>query len=77
MKKFSEICHGRDNDVITKTLGKFGPPRNETKLYIIRKVMMRAFQKCNFYFSWVTESKVMANKVKFWPILVDFTMTSH
>ena len=38
---------------------------------------MRAFRKCNLYCNRVTESKVMANEVKFWPILVDFTMTSH
>ena len=31
------------------------------KLYIIRKVTMGAFQKCNFYCNRVTESNVMGN----------------
>ena len=46
-------------------------------VYVIRKVMIAAFRKCNFYCNWVTESKVTANLEKFWHILVDFTMTSY
>ena len=51
----------RHNDVITNNYGKFGTFPKPDKLYIIRKVMMSAFQKCNLYFNWVTESKVVTN----------------
>ena len=39
--------------------------------------MMGAFRKCTFYCNRETESKVIANQVTFWPVLVDFTLTSH
>ena len=39
--------------------------------------MMRAFRNYTFYRNQVTELKVIANEVKFWPVLVDFTLTSH
>ena len=51
----------RHNDVITNNYGKIRNSAKPGKLYIIRKVMMRAFRKCNLYFNWVTESKVMTN----------------
>ena len=36
------------------------------KLYIIRKVLMRAIQKCILYWIWATTSKVMGIYVKLW-----------
>ena len=40
------------------------------KIYIVRKVLKRAIQKCNFYWIWATVSKVMG-------IYVKFTKTTH
>ena len=37
--------------------------RNKT--YIVQKVLVRAIQKCNFYWIWATVSKVMGIYVKF------------
>ena len=37
------------NDVITKNNGKIRTSAKPEKLYIIRKVMMRAFRKCIFF----------------------------
>ena len=55
----------RHNDVITKNNGKIRTCAKLGKLYIIRKEMMRTFRKCNFYWNWIPESKVMAIYVKF------------
>ena len=41
-----DLC--RHNDVITKNNGKIRIAAKPDKLYTIRKVMMRAFRKCNF-----------------------------
>ena len=67
----------RHNDVITKNNGKIQTSAKPNKWYIIQKVMMRAFRKCSLYCNWVTDWKVMFILVKFWPILVDFAMTSY
>ena len=48
-RNFQKYDLRRHNDVITKTMAKFGPPKKTDKLYIIRNVMIRAFRKCNFY----------------------------
>ena len=39
----------RHNDVITKNNVKIRTTVKPDKLYIIRKIMMKAFQKCNFF----------------------------
>ena len=39
----------RHNDVITKNNGKIRTSAKPGKLYINRKVMMRAFRKCDLY----------------------------
>ena len=59
-RNFQKYDLWRHNDVITKNNGKIPTSVKPGKLYIIRKEMMRAFRKCNFYWNWVTESKVMA-----------------
>ena len=44
--------HATRNDVIMmslpKTMGKCGPPGNQTNINIIRNDMMGAIKKCNF-----------------------------
>ena len=74
--KFHKICkfenHVTRNDVIMTSLPKQWKVRTSAKpnkLYIIRKVLMRAIQKCTFYWNWVTMSKVMGIYVKFWHFL--------
>ena len=59
----------RHNDIITKNNGKMRTSSKPNKLYIIRKVLMRAIQKCTFYWIWVTMLKVMSIYVKFWHFL--------
>ena len=56
----------RHNDIITKNNGKMWTSAKPNKLYITRKVLMRAIQKCTFYWIWTTMSKVMGIYVKFW-----------
>ena len=56
----------RHNDIITKNNEKMRTSAKPNKLYIIRKVLMRAIQKCIFYWIWVTMSKVIGIYVKFW-----------
>ena len=48
-RNFQKYVSLRHNDVITKNNGKIWTFVKPGKLYIIRKVMMRAFGKCNFY----------------------------
>ena len=45
-QKYDLCCH---NDAITKNNGKIRTSAKPDRLYIIRKVMMGAFRKCNFY----------------------------
>ena len=59
----------RHNDIITNNNEKMRTSAKPNKLYIIRKVLMRAIQKCTFYWIWVTMSKVMGIYVKFWYFL--------
>ena len=59
-RNFQKYDIWRHNDIITKNNGKIRISAKQGKLYIIRKEMMRAFRKCNLYWNWVTESKVMA-----------------
>ena len=40
-------------------MANFGPPRSQRKLYTIRKVSIRAIQKCTFVLIRATVSKVM------------------
>ena len=40
------------------------------KLYIIRKVLMRAIQKCTFYWIWATMAKAMGIYGQFWHFLL-------
>ena len=47
------------------------------KLYIIRKVLMRAIQKCNLYWIWATMSKVMGIFVKFWHFFLQCPLTNY
>ena len=47
------------NDVLTKDNGKMRMSEKPVKLYIIRKVLKRAIQKCTFYRIGVILSKVM------------------
>ena len=55
--KFHKICkfenHATRNDVIMmslpKTMKKMRTPEKSVKLYVIRKVLTRAIQKCEFY----------------------------
>ena len=67
---FYKICQLKNstmtNDVITKKMAKFGFPRKPKKLYIIRKVFMKAIQKCTLYWIWIIVSKVMGIVVQFW-----------
>ena len=66
--------HGtRNNDVITKNNGnnrKIGTSAKPNKIYIVAKVLLRAIQKCNFYWIWATVPNVM-------DIYVKFTITTH
>ena len=39
--------------------------------------LIRGFRKGTLYYNLVTESNVITIKRKFWPILIDFAMTSH
>ena len=68
--KFHKICkfenHVTRNDVITKNNGKMQTSAEPNKIYINRKDLMRAIQKCNFYWIWATVSKVMGIYVKFY-----------
>ena len=59
----------RHNDIITKNNGKMRTSTKPNKLYIIRKVLMRAIQKFTFYWIWITMSKVMGIYLKFWHFL--------
>ena len=59
-RNFQKYDLWRHNDVITKNNDKIRTSVKPDKIYIIRKVMVRAFRKCNFYWNRVTESKVMA-----------------
>ena len=45
--------------------GKMRTSPEPNKIYIIRKVLMRAIQKCNFHWIWATVSKVLGIFVKF------------
>ena len=79
--KVLQMCkfesHVTRNDVIMMSLPKTmennlkirtsGEPN---KIYIVGKVLMRAIQKCNFYWIWAFVSKVMG-------IYVKFTKTTH
>ena len=47
-----------------------GNSAEPNKIYIVGKVLMRATQKCNFYWIWATVSKVKG-------IYVKFTKTTH
>ena len=63
----------RHDDVITKNNGNNGKMQTlaePNKIYIVRKVLMRAIQKCNFYWISTTVSIVMG-------IYVKFTITTH
>ena len=60
-----------------KNNGKIWTSAKPDKLYISKKLMMKASRKCNFYCNWMTDSKAMAIQVEFLPILVDLTMTCH
>ena len=57
-RNFQKYDLWRHNDVITKNNGKIRTSAKPSKLYIIRKEMMSAFRKCNFYWNWVTEQKL-------------------
>ena len=59
----------RHNDIITKNNGKMQTSAKPNKLYIIRKALMRAVQKCTFYWIRATMSKVMEIYVNFWHFL--------
>ena len=47
-RNFQKFDLLRHDDVITKNNGKIRTSTELNKLYIIRKVMTRAFRKCNF-----------------------------
>ena len=58
----------RHNDVITKKIEDNGEMRISTKpnkLFINRKVLMRAIQKCTSYWIWATISKVVGILLNF------------
>ena len=62
---------------LPKTMENNGEMRTSAKpkkLYINRKVLMRATQKCTSYWIWATMSKVVGIFVKFWQF---FTMPAH
>ena len=59
----------RHNDIISKNNRKVRTSAKPNKLYIVRKVLMRAIQKSTFYWIWATMSKVMGIYVKFWHFL--------
>ena len=59
-RNFQKYDLWRHNDVITKNNGKIWTSAKPDKLYIIRKVMIRAFRKWNF-----TEIEWLNQKV--WP----------
>ena len=74
--KFHKICkfenHVTRNDVIMMSLpktmennGEIRTSAKPNKLYINRKVLMRAIQKCTSYWIWATMSKGVGNFVKF------------
>ena len=50
----------RPLDVISKNNGKCRTSAKQSKLYIIRKILIRAIQRCTFYWIWATVSKVMS-----------------
>ena len=57
---------------LPKTMENNGEMRTSAKpnkLYINRKVLMRAIQKCTSYWIWATMSKVVGIFVKFWHFL--------
>ena len=65
--------HVRRNDVIMMSLPKtmennrkMQTSAEPNKIYIVQKVLMRAIQKCNFYWIWATLSKVMGIYVTFY-----------
>ena len=55
----------RHNDIITKNNGKMRTFAKPNKLYITRKVLMRAIQKRTFHWIWATMSKAMGIYVNF------------
>ena len=48
-RNFQKYDLWRHNDVITKNNDKILTSSKPDKLYIFRKVMIRAFRKCNYY----------------------------
>ena len=52
--------------VITKTMAKFGPPRNQTVYISYHSKGIDDSQKCSFYWIWRTVSNVMGILVKIW-----------
>ena len=50
----------RHNDVITKNNGKIRTSAKPNKIYIIWKLLMRAIQKCAFYWIWATVCQILA-----------------
>ena len=56
----------RHNDVIIKTVAKFGPPRNQTKYTSFERYWWELSKNALFWV-WTTMSKVMGIFYKFWP----------
>ena len=56
------------NDVINKTMAKFGHPGNQTN-YLSFERFDKSYPKCTFYWIWAIVSKVMGIYVKFWFVL--------
>ena len=50
---------------LPKTMENNGKMRTRAEPNIVRKVLMRAIEKYNFYWIWATVSKVMDIYVKF------------
>ena len=57
LRNFQKADLWRHNGFITRNNRKIRTSVKPGKWYIIRKVMIRAFRKCNFYCNWSTESK--------------------
>ena len=54
------------------TMGKCGPPRNQTKnIYIVRKILMRAIQKNVKFIEFETLCQML------WAFMSTFTMATH
>ena len=64
----------RHNHVITKTMTKFGPPRNPLNYISFESRLTTGIEKCSFYWIWATMSKVMGI---FCQILAFLTMPAH